>query len=154
MAITTTIPTKLKKSQVTNTSQQLKFDSDTLMGLLVIAGSGIPDTSSTGIQFVQDVFSGGNTEVTGSGYARQTLAGVTVAFATSTSVSLTFSNITFLQNAAGVTTARYLILYDATIGSGDSTHPVWAVVDPNAVQSTVTGDIIFQCPAGGLIVWP
>lgn len=56
MAASTNIPTKLKKSQVVNAGPQLKFDTDTLECLLVKAGSGIPSTTSGGIQYVADAF--------------------------------------------------------------------------------------------------
>lgn len=125
------------------------------MCVLVIPGSGAPDTSKTGVQFLQDVFAGGNTEVTGTGYSRQTLTGVTATFdATGTTlVDWFFNNITFSQNAAGFTTARYAIMVDTTIGGSDSTHPVVAVCDLGANQSSVPGDLILAAPAGGLIQW-
>lgn len=154
MATSTTIPTKLKLRQVTSASK-VDFDSDTLKMVLVIAGSGAPDTSKTGIEFLQDVFSGGNTEVIGTGYARATLSGVTVAFdATSTiAVDLTFTTVTFSQNAAGPNNIRYGIIVDTTIGAGDSTNPVVAVCDLGAVQSTQTGDLLLTPPTGGVIQW-
>lgn len=152
MAASTNIPTKLKKSQVDG-SVVIDFDTDTLKCLLVVAGSGIPATTKTGIQFVSDV-TATNSEVTGTGYARQTLAGLTVAFdGTGTIiVDFTFSDITFLQNAAGFTNAVYAIMYK-DVGGADSTRPVFAVCDTNLVLSAVTGDVVLKCPTGGLIQW-
>lgn len=154
MATSTAIPTKLKKSQVINAGPQLKFDTDTLKIALVQAGSGAPSVTSSGVQYVADV-TAGNTEVSGTNYARQTLSGVTVAFdgSVNTQVDFSFSNVTYTQSASGFTTARYAIIYDTSIGSGDSTYPVIAVCDLGAAQGNVSGDLILQCPAGGLIQW-
>lgn len=153
MSTSTNIPTKLKKSQVVSAGPKISFDSDTLKCLLVVAGSAIPDTSKTGVQYVSDV-TGSNSEVTGAGYARQTLSSVTVAFDSSgtTLVDLSFANITFSQNAAGFTTARYAILYKDA-GGADSANPVFGVCDPNTTLSAVTGDVVFSAPTGGLIQW-
>lgn len=154
MATSTAIPTKLKSAQVNGTNS-VNFGADTFKVLLVSPGSGAPDTSKTGIQFVQDVISGGNTEVTGTGYARQTLSGVTATFdgTGTTLVDFSFANVTFSQNAAGFTTARYAIFYDNTVGVGDSTHPVIAVCDLGSNQSSQPGDLVLAAPAGGLIQW-
>jgi hypothetical protein len=155
MATSTAIPTKLKRSQVLNAGPQVKFDTDTFVCALVIPGSGAPDTSKTGIQFLQDVFTGGNTEVTGTGYARQTLTGVSAAFDSvgTTLVDFAFNNITFSQNAAGFTNARYAIIVDTTIGANDAAHPVIAVCDLGSNQSSQPGDLVLAAPAGGLIQW-
>lgn len=151
MPASTNIPTKLKKSQVDG-SVVIDFDTDTLRCLLVVAGSGIPATNKTGVQYVSDVVAT-NTEVTGTGYARQTLAGVTVAFDGSidTYVDFSFSDITFSQNAAGFTNARYIIFFKNT--GADATSPVFAVCDPNQTLSAQTGDVVLSAPSGGLIQW-
>lgn len=101
------------------------------------------------------MFSGGNTEVTGTGYSRQALTGVTATFDTTgtTLVDWLFNNITFAQNATGFSNARYAIFVDTTVGSGDSTNPVAAVCDLGANQSSIPGSLILAAPAGGLIQW-
>jgi hypothetical protein len=153
MAAATNIPTTLKKSQVLSAGPQVKFDGGNLKAVVVVAGSGIPNTSKTGVQFLTDVLSG-NAEVTGTGYARQPVTGVTVAFdgTLTTAVDFSFANITFSMNAAGFTNGRYLIIVDATTGI-DSTSPVVAVCDPNVTFSPVAGDVVFSSPTGGLIQW-
>lgn len=152
MAASTNIPTKLKKSQVDG-SVVIDFDTDTLKCLIVVAGAGLPATTKTGIQYVADI-TATNSEVTGTGYARQTLAGVTVAFdgTGTTLVDFTFSDITFLQNAAGFTNGVYIIFYK-DVGGADSTRPVFAVCDPNQILTVVPGDLVLKCPTGGLIQW-
>ena len=151
MAITTNIPAKLVKSQVINAGPKISFDTDTLKCLIVVAGSGIPSTSKTGVQYVSDV-TATNAEVTGTGYARQTLAGVTVAFGSGDDVDFSFSSITFAQNAAGFTNGRYAVIFKDT-GGADSTNPVICVLDLNATVSVVGGDLVLSAPAGGLIQW-
>lgn len=150
MAITTNIPAKLVKSQVDG-SVVVDFDTDTFKAMLVVAGGGIPSTSKTGVQFVSDV-TGGNAEVTGTGYARQTLASLTLAFGAGDDVDWGFADITFGQNGAGQTTARYAIIYK-DVGGADSARVVICVIDLNATLSSVTGDIVLKSPSGGLIQW-
>lgn len=154
MAASTNIPTKLKKSQVVNAGPQLKFDTDTLECMLVKAGSGIPSTTSGGIQFVSDI-TGTNAEVSGTGYSRQTLSSVTVAFdgSINTYVDFSFGDVNFTQSAGGFTDARYIIFYDATTSTSDAARPVIAVCDPDQTLSAVSGDVVLTCPTGGLIQW-
>lgn len=152
----TFIPTKLKKSQVT-TSDQIDFTdavSGTFSCLLCVAGSGAPNTTSSGIQYVHDVTTT-NAEVTGTGYSRQVLTGVSVANdgTVLTQVDWTWSNITFAQNASGFTNARYAVIYTTQFGSGDTTYPVIAIIDLLSNQSVVSTALIIQCPANGLIQW-
>lgn len=148
----TTIPTTFKKSQLINAGPQIKFDTDTLVCFLVVAGSGAPSTIGTGVQYISDV-TATNSEVTGTGYARQTLTGVTIAVdgSVNTQVDFSFGAITYAQNAAGFTNARYAILAKNT--GVDSTSPVFAVCDLITNQSVVVGSLILNAPSGGLIQW-
>jgi hypothetical protein len=152
MAASFKIPTKLKKSQA-NGSEVIDFDTDTIKAMIVQAGSGMPDTSKTGVQYVSDV-TAANTEVTGTGYARQAITGSTVAFdATGTTiVDWSFGDITFAQNAAGFANGAYIILYKDK-GGADSANPVIGVGDPNQTLDVTGGDLVIKCPAGGLIQW-
>jgi hypothetical protein len=154
MSTATFIPTKLKKSQVINAGPQAKFDSDVLKIILVQVGSGIPSTINTGVQFVADI-TATNTEVSGTNYSRQTLASVTVAFdgSVNTQVDFSFANVTYTQSGTGFSNARYGAIYDSSIGSTDATFPVLAVLDLGATFGNVSGDLVLQCPAGGLIQW-
>lgn len=151
MSIATYIPAKLVKSQMINAGPQIKFDTDTLKCMVVVAGSGIPSTSKTGVQYVSDV-TGTNAEVTGTGYARQTLSSVTVAFGSGDDVDFSFANITFAQNAAGFTNGRYGVIFKDA-GGADSGNPVVAILDLNATVSVVGGDLVLSAPSGGLIQW-
>jgi hypothetical protein len=150
MAAASYVPTKLKLAQVSGSP--INFASDTLVCLLVVAGSGIPSTTNSGVQYISDV-TGTNAEVTGTGYARQTLTSVTVANDGSVNTQIDFSHaaITFAQNAAGFTNARYAILAKNT--GTDSTSPVFLVFDPNVTLSAQTGSVVFTSPTGGELQW-
>ena len=151
MATTTNIPAKLVKGQVDG-STVIDFDLDLFKCLLVRAGSGIPSTSKTGVQYVADV-TAGNAEVSGGTYTRQTLSAITLAFGSGDDVDWGFANITFAQDAgAGPTDARYAVIYK-DVGGADSTRPVICVIDLNATVSLRTGDLVLSAPAGGLIQW-
>jgi hypothetical protein len=150
MPVASYIPTKLKLAQVSGTP--INFASDTLVCLLVVAGGGLPSTTNSGVQFVTDLLSG-NAEVTGTGYARQTLTSVTVANDGSVNTQVDFSHaaITFAQNAGGFTNARYVIL--AKNSGSDATSQVFLVFDPNTTLSAQTGSVILSSPSGGEIQW-
>lgn len=148
MAAASYIPTKWKLAQYGGSP--INLATDTLVCLLVVAGTGIPNTTNAGIQFIADV-TAANAEVTGTGYARQTLTSVTWANDGTVNTQVDFSHaaITFAQNAAGFTNARYVILADTSIGASDATHPVFLVFDPNQVLSAQTGAVILSSPTGG-----
>jgi len=151
MAVTTYIPAKLALSQVDG-SGVVDFDTDTFICGIVQIGSGRPSTSKTGVQYVSDI-TATNTEVSGTGYSRQTLTSVTVAFdgTATNAVDWSFGNITFSQNAAGFTNGRYIFI--AKDGASDAARRVINVIDPGATLSAQTGDIVIQSPTGGVIQW-
>ena len=148
MAAASFVGTKLAKAILNGSAPNLL--SDTLKCMAVVAGSAIPDTTKSGVEFVSDVTSA-NAEVTGTGYARQTLASKTWAFDGSGTrlVDFGFANITFSQNAAGPTNIRYFVIYKDT--GSDATSQVLFVFDPNSTLSMVTGDIVLSAPAGGAL---
>lgn len=152
MATATHIPTKLMKAQGSLTSgQAMNFSSDTLKIMMVKAGSGIPLTSSAGVQFVSDV-TAGNAEDTNIG-ARQSLTSVTWAFDASLGiVDLSFANVTYALNAGDDGLSRYGVIYDETVSSGtDATRPVLAILDLGGTVSVVSSSLVLQCPTGGLV---
>ncbi len=151
MAAVTYIPAFLARSQV-NGSVVVDFDTDAFTCFAVVAGSGRPSTSKTGIQYVADI-TATNSEVTGTGYARQSLTALTIAFdgTATNAVDWSFGNITFSQNAAGFSNARYFGICKNT--GSDATSPVVALIDPGATISVVGGDVVISSPTGGLIQW-
>lgn len=151
MAVATHIPVKWQLAQGLLTSAQTQaLGADTFKGLWVVAGAGIPSTTSTGIQFVSDV-TGTNTEDTNIG-ARVTLSGVT--FAISGGVpSWSFSNITYAQAGGDDGLSRYFVIYDNTVGANDAAHPVTCIIDPGQLISVVNASLTIQSPSGGLITF-
>jgi hypothetical protein len=151
MATATHIPTKLMKAQGSQTSgQAVNLSGDTFKMLAVVAGGGIPSTTSSGIQYVADV-TATNSEDTNIG-ARKTLSGVTWAFdAGAGKVDWSFSDIVYAQDAGDDGLTRYFVIYDDTLGTNDTDKPVVAIIDPGALVSAVNGPVTIQCPTGGLI---
>jgi hypothetical protein len=152
MATATHIPTKLMKAQGQLTSgQACNLSGDTFKIMAVKAGSGIPSTSSSGIQFVSDI-TATNNEDTLIG-ARQTLSGVTWAYDASTGiVDWSFSTVTYALAAGDDGLTRYFVIYDETVSSAtDATRPVVAILDPGGLVSVVSNSVTISCPSGGLI---
>ena len=152
MATATHIPTKLMKAQGQLTANQnVNLSGDTFKIMAVKAGSGIPSTTSSGVQFVADA-TATNAEDTLIG-ARQTLAGVTWAFDASTGVvDWSFTNVTYAQAGGDDGLTRYFLIYDETQSSAtDATRPIVAILDPGQLISVVNGSVTIQCPTGGLI---
>jgi hypothetical protein len=152
MATATHIPTKLMKAQGQLTANQnVNLSGDTFKIMAVKAGSGIPSTSSSGIQFVSDI-TGTNAEDTLIG-ARQSLSGVTWAYDGATGVvDWSFSTVTYAQAGGDDGLTRYFVIYDETQSSAtDATRPVVAVLDPGQLVSVVNGAVTISCPTGGLI---
>lgn len=152
MATATHIPTKLMKAQGQLTSAQaVNLSGDTFKMMAVVAGGGIPSTTSSGIQFVSDV-TGTNSEDTNIG-ARKTLAGVTWAYDASTGiVDWSFTAVVYAQAGGDDGLTRYFVIYDETVSSAtDATRPVVAILDPGQLVSVVNGSLTISCPTGGLI---
>lgn len=151
MAAASYMPTKLALALFGGNAPNF-LATDTFKCAAVVAGSGIPDTSKTGVEFMTALVAA-NAEVTGTGY---TAGGVSLASLTwavdSTGTRLVdfgFANLTFSQNAAGPTNIKYFVIYKNT--GSYTTSQVVLVFDPNATYSMVTGDIVLSSPVGGAI---
>jgi hypothetical protein len=100
-------------------------------------------------------FTAAAAEVTGSGYARQTLSGVTFGINGSNALQtvLSCSNISF--SATGTWSAAYAFFWDDTAGNGtDATRPLIGYWDLGG-SSTVNAGGTFQLTinAAGLLTW-
>lgn len=133
------IPAKLAKSQVDG-SGVVDFDTDTFLMAIVQVGGGLPSTSKTGVQYLSDV-TATNTEVSGTGYARATLAGIAIGFdgTLSNAVNWSFTTVPFAQNAAGFTNGRYIVIVKD--GASDAARRVVLIGDPGVTLSSVAGQI-------------
>ena len=156
MAAASHLPTKLLKAQGGIVSGQAINLADSTAGdffaLIVEAGSGLPSFSSPGVQYVADITST-NPEVTYTGYARQSLSGVTWAFDASLGVvDWSFTQFGWAANANDPGNVnRYIVLGWKGAGTGDSTYPVLALIDPGGTFSVATASYYVAAPAGGLI---
>src|SRR6478752_3979233 len=143
MATATHIPTKLMKAQGAKTaSQSTDLSSTTAFHIMAVkAGTGIPSTTSSGVQFVSDI-TATNAEDTLIG-ARQSLSGVTWAYDASTGVvDWSFSTVTYAQAGGDDGLTRYFVIYDETQSSAtDATRPVVAILDPGQLVSVVNGSL-------------
>lgn len=152
MTVSTHIPTKLMLAQGKLTANKnVNFNADTFKIMAVKAGSGLPDCSGTGIQFVSDV-TGTNAEDTLIG-ARQTILGTTFTLdAGNVSCDWSFTTIVYAQSGLDDSLTRYFVIYDETQSSAtDATRPVVAIIDPGALVSVISGSLSIASPTGGLI---
>jgi len=121
------------------------FDTDTIKVMLTTA-TYVPNaaTQSTKVSVTN--------EVTGTGY---TAGGATLATktVTDTTGTITFDadDVTFTQNAAGFSNARYAVIYKDTGTAATSTLVGW--VDFQADKGNVAGDLILQWNVSGIVTW-
>lgn len=123
------------------------FDTNTLK-VALIDSTNVPDLAVD--DFWDDLSA---TEVTGTGYTAdgETLANVTVTLSTGT---VTFDNtvdITWSQNGAGFTDARFAIVYKREAADIDSI--IILTGDFVTDKGNVAGDLTIEFDANGLIQW-
>lgn len=152
MATATKICTKWMKAQAqSGTGGCLNIASDTIKMMAIVAGTGAPNLTSSGVQFVSDVTSG-NSEDTLIG-PRKTLSGITWANDASVggSVDWSFSTAQYAQSATDDSSTRYFVIYDDTGSTGDAQRAVMFLLDPGQSVSVVNGTLTIAAPAGGLM---
>jgi hypothetical protein len=160
MSTATHIPTTLLKALSTVTTSAIVNFGDVFVGNFVagvVTGTTLPPMGSSGLQFVggtagvASLFTA-NSEISYSGYARQVMSGITLAYdSNGIQVDWTFNAITFPQNANDPGTGRYGFIGYKGVGSNDASYPVVAVLDFGQTVSVVNGSLVLQPPAGGLI---
>jgi hypothetical protein len=152
--VATYIPTKWILAQFSLSSgKTINLVTDTITIVALKAGSGVPNTTAGGIQFLSDVFVS-NPEDTLIG-ARQVVTGqsLTAPSSTSYSVNFKFNNITYNQNASDDGLTRYFALVDSTVGTTDAARPVLAIIDPGQLVSVTQNPVILSLPSNGLITF-
>jgi len=129
---------------------------DTLMVGLAGAGTFTWGAVPQGYEYVSQFLTGdgahgGLTEVSaaGTGYSRLPLTGVSVsasgAVNTLTCASIQWNPVTF--------SASYAFFYDASIGTGDTSHPILAYWDFGAPQPVSDNSFTLQISPLGLVTW-
>ena len=134
----------------------VNLGTDTLMAGLIASGTftwgPAPQTYEYVSQFLAgDGVNGALTEVStsGTGYSRLPLTGVTVS--TSGAVNtLTCGNIVW---PLVTISASYAFFYDASAGSGDTSHPILAYWDFGGPQPVSDNSFTLKPSASGLATW-
>ena len=127
---------------------------DTLMVGLIASGTFTWGSTPEGYQYVSQFLAGDGTnpaltEVSAASYSRKALTGV--------SFSASGEVVTLTANSPSWTTATfscvYGFLYDSTVGSGDSTHPIILYWDFGGSQPVSGTTFTLNVPASGLLTW-
>ena len=134
----------------------VNLGTDTLMAGLITSGTFTWGPVPQAYQYVSQFLAGDGTHgaltevaTSGTGYARQALR--TVSFITSGETStLACANIEW--NPATFS-ASYAFFYDATVGSGDASHPILAYWDFGTSEAASNTSFTLQISASGLAAW-
>jgi hypothetical protein len=143
MAVTAKIPGKLLLAIL---NKEVDWNSDTFKCLLLKSAYTFDQDAH---DYLDDVTAH---EVTGTNYARQTLSGLTVAYAGATNTaSFDAADVTFAQITLDATNAaRYAWVYD-DMPATDATKPLVCLIDFGANQQPTTEDLIISFHADGVI---
>lgn len=128
---------------------------DTLNVGLIASGTFTWGATPEGYTFVSSFLAGDGThgaltEVSGGGYSRQGLSGVSVGVSGEV-VTLTASTNPSWTSATFSTV--YAFLYDATVGGSDSAHPIIAYWDFGGSQSVSASTFTLVIGGSGLVTW-
>lgn len=132
----------------------INLSTDTLNVGLIATGTFTWGATPEAYTFVSQFLAGDGThgaltEVSGGGYSRQALTGVTFS-ASGEVVTLTASNPSW---SSATFSTVYGFLYDATVGSGDSSHPIILYWDWGGSQSVASTTFTITVNASGLVTW-
>jgi hypothetical protein len=135
-------------------SKDISLTSDTLNVGLIASGTFTWGTTPEGYQYVSQFLAGDGThgaltEVSGGGYSRQALTSVTLTSSAEV-VTLTAANPSW---SSATFSTVYGFLYDATVGSGDSSHPIILYWDFGGSQSVSGTTFTLTVNASGLVTW-
>lgn len=145
------------KFEVAMGTKTINLSSDTLMVGLIASGTFTWGATPEGYQFVSQFLGGDGThgaltEVSttgGTGYTRMALSSVTYT-ASGEVVTLTAANV--LWATANFSTA-YGFLYDSSVGSADSSHPIILYWDFGGTQSPSGIPFQLTVSGSGLAAW-
>jgi hypothetical protein len=135
-------------------NKSINLTSDTLTVGLIASGTFTWGATPEGYEYVSQFLAGDGTdgaltEVSGGGYSRQALTGVSF---TRSGENVTLSAANPAWTSATFTTV-YGFLYDSTVGSGDSTHPIIAYFDWGGSQAVSGATFTLTIGANGLVQW-
>jgi hypothetical protein len=137
-------------------AKDINLTSDTLNVGLIASTSPAFTWGATpeGYTFVSSFLGGDGThgaltEVSGGGYSRQALTSVTF---TSSGENVTLSSANPSWTSATFSTT-YAFLYDATVGAGDSSHPIIAYYDFGGTQAVASATFTLTVSGTGWVQW-
>ena len=135
-------------------AKDINLTSDTLNIGLIASGTFTWGSTPEGYTYLSSFLAGDGThgalaEVSGGGYSRQALTSVTF---TQSGENATLSAANPSWSSATFNTV-YAFLYDATVGSGDSSHPILAYWDFGGSQSVSGSTFTLTVGANGLVQW-
>jgi hypothetical protein len=133
----------------------INLSSDTLTVGLIASGTFTWGSTPEGYTYVSSFLAGDGThgaltEVSGGGYSRQALSGVSFS-ASGEVVTLTASTNPSWSSATFSTV--YGFLYDSTVGGSDSAHPIILYWDFGGTQSVSGATFTLTINGSGLVTW-
>jgi hypothetical protein len=138
-------------------AKAINLTSDTLTIGLIASGTFTWGSTPEGYTYVSSFLAGDGTHgaltevsASGTGYSRQALTGVSFS-ASGEVVTLTAS--TNPSWASATFTTVYAFLYDSTVGSGDSSHPIIAYFDFGGSESVSSATFTLDINGSGLVTW-
>jgi hypothetical protein len=127
---------------------------DTLEVGLIASGTFTWGSGPEAYEYVSQFLAGDGThgaltEVSGGGYSRQALTSVTYS-ASGEVITLTAANPAW---TSATFSTSYGFVYDATVGSGDSSHPILLYWDFGGSQSVSGTTFTLTVSGSGLVYW-
>jgi hypothetical protein len=135
-------------------TKAINLTSDTLKVGLIASGTFTWGTTPEGYEYNSQFLAGDGThgsltEVSGGGYSRQTLTGVSLTNSGEV-VTLTCSNPAW---TSATFSTVYGWIYDSSVGSGDSSYPIILYWDFGGTQSVSGATFTITINASGLVTW-
>ena len=117
--------------------KEIDLATDTIMMGLCTGSASTWGSTQEAYKFVSDV-TGAYTEVTSSGYARATLSSPALSVSGAKMIFTCSSPISFGSDIT--LTAASAFVYDASVGSGDSSYPVICIIDFGEDVESTSGE--------------
>jgi hypothetical protein len=137
-------------------TKAINLSSDTLTIGLIASGTFTWGATPEGYTFVSSFLAGDGTHgaltevsTSGTGYSRQALTSVSFS-ASGEVVTLTSANPSW---TSATFSTVYAFLYDSSVGSGDSSHPIIAYWDFGGAEPVSAATFTLTVSGSGLVTW-
>lgn len=129
--------------------KEIDLNTDTIMMGLLESSAATWSATQEGYKFVSDILTA-YTECTDGDYARATLSSPAVSVSGAKMIFTCSSPISFGSSVTISAVAAFV--YDASVGGGDSSHPVIAIIDFDETVSSTSGVWEYTVdPTNGLV---